>query len=50
MAVTFSVAQLAGALRLNDSAEETAEVTRLLAYVSVAVVKHAPSAPDVGAR
>ena len=46
MAVTFSVPELAGALRLNDSAEETAEVTRLLAYVSVAVVKHAPDAPD----
>ena len=32
---------------MNDSAEEIAETTRLLAYVSVAVVQHAPSAPDV---
>ena len=47
MAVTFNVPELAAALRLNDSAEETAEVTRLLSYVSVAVVKHAPAAPDV---
>ena len=47
MAVTFTVPELAAALRLNDSAEETAEVTRFLAYVSVAVVKHAPNAPDV---
>ena len=47
MAVTLTVAELAGALRLGDSAEETAEVTRLLAYASEAVVKHAPAAPDV---
>ena len=47
MAVTLSVAQLAAALRLNDSADETAKVTRLLGYVSVAIVNHAPSAPDV---
>ena len=46
MAVTLSVAQLAAALRLNDSADETAEVTRLLGYVSIAVVNHAPDAPD----
>ena len=47
MAVTFTIPELAAALRLNDSAEETAEVTRLLAFVSVAVVKHAPNAPDI---
>ena len=47
MAVTITIAELRAALRLNDSTEETAEVTRLLAYASAAVVKHAPNAPDV---
>ena len=46
MAVTFSVAELAAALRLGDSAEETAEVTRLLAYCVEAIAQHAPSASD----
>ena len=46
MAVTLSVAQLAAALRLGDSAEETAEVTRLLAFATEAVTKHAPNAAD----
>ena len=47
MAVTFTVAELAAALRLGDSLEETQEVTRLLAYSTEAVTLHAPSAPDV---
>ena len=47
MAVTFSVVDLAAALRLGDSTEETAEVTRLLAYGTEAVVNYAPDAPDV---
>ena len=47
MAVTFSVVDLAAALRLGDSTEETAEVTRLLAYGTEAVVNYAPNAPDV---
>ena len=47
MAVTLTVAQLAAALRLSDSTEETAEATRLLAFATAAVVKHAPAAPDV---
>ena len=47
MAVTITVAELLAALRLGDSAEETAEVTRLLAYATEAVVNHAPDAPDV---
>ncbi len=47
MAVTLTVAELTAALRLNNSAEETAEVTRLLAYATEAVVNHAPDAPDV---
>ena len=45
--VTLTVAQLAAALRVGDSAEETAEVTRLLAYATEAVTKQAPAAPDV---
>ena len=47
MAVTFSAVDLAAALRLGDSAEELAEVTRLLDYVSESVTQHAPKAPDV---
>ncbi len=46
MAVTITVAELRAALRLNDSAEETAEVTRLLAYSTEAVTQHAPDASD----
>ena len=46
MAVTITVAELRAALRLNDTAEETAEVTRLLAYSTEAVVKHAPDASE----
>ena len=44
-AVTLTADQLAAALRLGDSSEETAEVTRLLAYATEAVTKHAPDAP-----
>ena len=44
--VTLSVAQLAAALRLGDSTEETAEATRLLAFATEAVTRHAPDAPD----
>ncbi len=46
MAVTLTIAELLAALRLGDSAEETAEVTRLLAYSTEAVTKHAPEASD----
>ena len=46
MAVTITVAELQAALRLGDTAEETAEVMRLLAYCTEAVVKHAPDAPE----
>lgn len=45
--VTLTVDALAAALRVGDSAEETAEVTRLLAYATEAVTRHAPDAPDV---
>lgn len=47
MPVNLTVAQLAAAIRVGDSTEETAEVTRLLAYATVAVEHHAPDAPDV---
>ncbi len=46
MAVTLDVAALRNALRLGDTAEETAEVTRLLAYATEAVTRYAPDAPD----
>ena len=46
MAVTITVTELQAALRLGDTAEETAEVTRLLAYSTEAVTKHAPEASD----
>ena len=46
MAVTITIAELIKALRLTDSADETAEVTRLLDFASEAVTKHAPNAPD----
>ena len=39
MAVTLTAAQLATALRLGTSTEETAEATRLLAYATEAVTK-----------
>ena len=46
MTVTITVSALSAALRLGDSTEETAEATRLLAYATEAVTKHAPGAPD----
>ena len=46
MAVTLTAQQLAAALRLGDTAGETAEATRLLAYATEAVVRHAPAATD----
>ena len=45
--MTLTVAELSAALRLGDTAEETAEATRLLAYATEAVTKHAPNAPAV---
>ena len=47
MAVTATLADLRGALRIGDSTEETAELTRLLAYTTEAVTRFAPDAPDV---
>ena len=47
MAITITAVELAAALRLGDSAEELAEVTRLLAFVSEAVVQYAPGASDL---
>lgn len=40
MAVTLTVEQFSAALRLGDSAAETAEATRLLAYATEAVSQH----------
>ena len=47
MAVTMTAAELVAALRLGDSAEELTEVTRILAFVSEAVVQYAPGASDL---
>ena len=46
MAVTLTVDQLRDAIRVGDSAEETAQVARLLATATAMVQKHAPDAPD----
>ena len=46
MAVTITVAELAVELRLGDSPEETAILTRLLPYCIEAVEKYAPNATD----
>ena len=46
MAVTLTVADLLAALRMGESAEETAEGTRLLTFATLAITKHAPAAPD----
>ena len=45
MAVNLSVAELVAALRLLGTAEETEQATRLLAYASERVLKHAPLTP-----
>ena len=45
--MTLTAEQLAAALRLGSTDEETAEATRLLAFSTEAVARHAPGAPDV---
>ena len=40
MAVDLTVAALASALRVGDSPEETAQITRLLAYAQAAISRH----------
>ena len=40
MAVNLTAADLAAALRVGSTPEETAEVTRLLAYCTEAISKH----------
>ena len=40
MAVSITVAALASAIRVGDSAEEVAQVTRLLEYAETAIVRH----------
>ena len=44
-APTLTVAELAEAIRVGDTAEETAQVTRLLSTATEAVTRHAPAAP-----
>ena len=46
MAVTLSCVELSAALKIGDSAEETADAMRLLKYVREAITRHAPNAPD----
>ena len=46
MAVSITVAELAAAIRLGSSTEETAQATRLLALATQVVTKHAANAPD----
>lgn len=40
MAVTLTAAQLAAAIRLGSTTEETAEATRLLGYATEAISRH----------
>ena len=47
MALTLTADTLRNALRLGDTAAETAEVERLLGFAGSAVTKHAPGAPDI---
>ena len=47
MAIILTADELAAALRLGNSAEEIAQVTRLLRYAHTAIPKAAPDAPDV---
>ena len=42
----ITVQELGAAIRAGQSTEETAEVTRLHAYVTAAVDRYAPQAPD----
>ena len=46
MAVTLTTAQLAAALRLGSTPEETEQAERLLAYATEATTKYAPNAPE----
>ena len=47
MAVTITAQELSDRLRVGSTPEELAEVTYLLDYASVAVLKYASGAPDV---
>ena len=44
--MTIDASALASAIRVGDTPEETAEVTRLLATATELVTRHAPDAPD----
>ena len=45
MAVTITATELATAIRVGDTPEETAQVDRLLATATALVLRHAPDAP-----
>ena len=47
MGVTITVDELSVAMRVGLTTEETQEMTRLLAYASEVVVRHASGAPDI---
>lgn len=47
MGVTITVDDLSVAMRVGLTSEETQEMTRLLAYATEVVVKHASDAPDI---
>ncbi len=46
MAVSLTAVEVRAVLRLSDTPEETAQATRLLAYATEAVTRHAHDAPD----
>ena len=46
MAVTLTATDLASAIRIGSSAEETAQATRLLAYATEAISRHLGTAYD----
>ena len=46
MAVTITAAQLASAIRVGDTAEETAEVTRLRTYAITEITRYLGDAYD----
>ena len=48
--VTLTVAQLRAAVRYGSSTDETTELTRILAYATEAIQRHAPDAPEATAN
>ena len=50
MPITITADALRDALRLDATGEETAEVTRLLAYATAAAERYGPDAPEAVAN